>query len=229
VFKSLAWLTWPRLYLLWACVSIALALSAGGFSAENITRLGVLAFLLFQGLTRSYWQKLFSGRKPQVRFILLGCLLAVGVEGFHMISMPVFAALKITAETTFFQGLGFYALDLLFTLPAYLLVFSLIWHLINRYAYGFWHYTLVMGLAQALGDGGLYFFIGAPALLLFLPYPMTNYHAINLLPYALVQEDLNPERKSNWRSNLAIVWVILAYFVCGAVIQGLGRVFGLVS
>ena len=65
--------------------------------------------------------------------------------------------------------------DRLYTVPAYLVVLSVIWWFINRYRYPYWHYVITMGLGQALGDGGLLFFLNAPAMLVFLPYPMTNY------------------------------------------------------
>ncbi|MGE3725292.1 MAG: hypothetical protein AB7I41_07070 [Candidatus Sericytochromatia bacterium] len=219
-------LTWPgALYCLWATVAIGLSLMVGGFKPENNTRLMVLLFLALSLLARGPLLKAISRFQPRTRFVGLGCALASVVEGFHMISEPVFKSLRVTAETPWSQALLNFGLDLLFTLPAYALIFSLIWFLINRYAYSFWGYVVIMGLAQALGDGGLYFFWAAPGMLAFLPYPMTNYHTINLLPFLSVQDQLQPTRtKGGW---VAIPAIIATYFACGALIQILGKFFGL--
>ena len=107
--------------------------------------------------------------------------------------------------------------DRLFTLPAYVVIFSLLWFFINRYRYTLWNYILVMGLAQTLGDGGLFFFIDAPAMLFFLPYPMTNYHAINIIPFLAVRDHLPPARSISAGRYLAIPALIGAYLVCGAI------------
>jgi hypothetical protein len=219
-------LTWPgALYCLWATLAIGLSLIAGGLKPENITRLMVLAFLALSLWQRAPLIRAFSGLQPYSRFVGLGCLLASVVEGFHMISEPVFRSLRVTAATPWHQALLNFGLDLLFTLPAYVIIFSLIWFFSNRYVYSFWGYVVIMGLAQALGDGGLYFFLAAPPMLAFLPYPMTNYHAVNLLPFLAVRDQLQPtQAKGGW---VAIPAVVVVYFLCGAVIQFLGRFFGL--
>ncbi len=221
-----AGLTWPgALYCLWATLAIGLSLIIGGLKPENITRLMVLLFLALSLWQRTPLLKLFSGFRPYVRFVSLGCILASVVEGFHMISEPVFRSLRVTSATPWPQALLNFGLDLLFTLPAYAVIFSLIWYLSNRYVYSFWGYLIIMGMAQALGDGGLYFFIAAPPMLAFLPYPMTNYHTVNLLPFLAVRDQLQPQKKSGgW---LAIPAIVATYFVCGALIQILGRFFGL--
>jgi len=218
--------TGPKLYCLWALLAIGLALAKAGLSPENLTRLGVLAFLLAQLGLRRFAPKLLPKLAPKTRFILLGTALAAVVEGLHMISMPVFLSLRIGQDTSVAQALGRYALDLLFTVPAYLVIFRVIWHFIEHYPYTAWHYTLVMSLGQTLGDGGLWFFLGQPGLLLFLPYPMSNYHAINLIPFLAVRGQLRPNRPPGLSRQLAIPAVILAYLVCGSIIKLLGRFFG---
>ena len=97
----------------------------------------------------------------------------------------------------------------------------------NRYPYPLWHYVVLMGLAQALGDGGLFFWWNAPAMLFFLPYPMTNYHAINVLPFLAVRAQLQPARSASLGRYLAVPGVIGTYLVCGALIKLLGRYYGL--
>lgn len=220
---------WPALYCLWATMAIALAISIGGLSSENVTRLLVLAFLFVQITCRSMLVKSLLWLTPKARFIVLGTVLAAVVEGFHLTSMPVFLSLRIGWDTPLTQGLLYYALDLLFTVPAYVAIFAVIWHFINRYHYPLWQYVVVVGLAQTLGDGGLFFFFNAPAMLFFLPYPMTNYHAINVIPFLAVREHLSCKRSPLPVTLLAIPGLILTYLVCGALIKLLGRFFGLES
>jgi hypothetical protein len=225
-----AFLKWgiaPTLYCFWATLAICLAIALAGLTSESMTRLLVIGFLLGQVALRAKLVKTLPGLAPKRRFIVLGTALAAVVEGFHMISMPVFLALRIDGRTSLTQGLSRYALDLLFTVPAYLVIFSVIWYFIDRYQYSLWQYVVVMGLAQALGDGGLLFFVNAPAMLFFLPYPMTNYHAINVIPFLAVCGHLRQERAASARAYLAIPALFGTYLVCGAVIKLLGRWFGL--
>lgn len=217
----------PTLYCIWATLAICLAIAVAGLSSETVTRLLVIGFLIGQIALRAKLEKALRGLAPKTRFVVLGTALAAAVEGFHMISKPVFLSLRVGRETSLAQGPISYALDLLFTVPAYLVIFSVIWYFIERYRYSLWQYVIVMGFAQAIGDGGLFFFLNAPALLVFLPYPMTNYHAINVLPYLAVRGGLNPGRAATARAALAVPAVIGTYLVCGAIIKALGRWCGL--
>ncbi|KFB69403.1 hypothetical protein [Candidatus Accumulibacter vicinus] len=216
----------PALYCAWAIVAIGLSIVLSGLSPESVTRLFVIALLLGELAFLPMLVDALPALASRTRFLVLGTLLAAAVEGMHMLSMPVFLALRIDRETSFGEGLVRYALDLLFTLPAYLVIFSLLWFFINRYRYTLWNYILVMGLAQTLGDGGLFFFIDAPAMLFFLPYPMTNYHAINVIPFLAVRDHLPPARSAGAGRYLAIPALIGAYLVCGAIIRLVGRSLG---
>jgi len=80
----------PKLYCLWAALAVGLAIVLNGFSPENITRLLVIAFLFVQIALRSIFVKALPQCEAKVRFIVLATVLAAVVEGFHMISMPVF-------------------------------------------------------------------------------------------------------------------------------------------
>jgi len=84
-----------------------------------------------------------------------------------------------------------------------------------------------MGLGQALGDGGIFFFAAAPGLLVFLPYPMTNYHACNVLPFVATRDALPAGRVVGRRSWLAVPALIAVYLACGSVIKLAGRAAGL--
>lgn len=215
-----------KIYCIWAALSIFFAVAVAGRSAESVTRILVIVFLFCQIALHSKLSNTLSWLSPKKRFIVLGTLLASVVEGFHMISTPVFLSLRIGWTTSFKQGLLNYLIDLAFTVPAYLVIFSVIWYFANRYNYKLWHYIIIMGLAQALGDGGIFFFIGAPQLLLFLPYPMTNYHAVNVIPFLATYNDLRKERISSAFAYLAIPGVILTYLFCGSVIKIVGKKFG---
>lgn len=207
---------WARGYVGWAAAAVGLSLAVGGLKPENVTRLLVLSFL---GL-----QLLVLPRLPRGgSFILWGCALAAVVEGFHMISRPVFLCLTVQPGTPIPQALKLYLIDLAFTLPAYVLIFAVIERFARTYRYSPWGYTLVMGLAQALGDGGLVYFLAAPPMLFFLPYPMTNYHAVNVLPYLLAGK---PGERTGPARFLAIPAVIATYWLCGAAIQWAGRALG---
>ena len=218
-----------KLYCLWATLAIGLSIALSGFTAENVTRILVIVFLLGQIPLHSKLANALPRLAPRTRFIALGTGLAAIVEGFHMISMPVFLSLRIEQSMSIAEGLMCYALDLLYTVPAYLVVLSVIWWFINRYRYPYWHYVITMGLGQALGDGGLLFFLNAPAMLVFLPYPMTNYHAINVMPYLTIREHLPGARSASAARYLAVPALIGTYFVCGAIIRIMGSAFGLDS
>ena len=218
---------WPALYCLWAALAIGLSFAQAGWSDANITRLSVLAFIALQFAFRARLVQALPRLAPRTRFIVLATVLAAVVEGLHMISKPVFESLRITAATTPAEALRFYAVDLAFTLPAYLVIFAVIWGCIRRWRTGLWAYVFTMGLAQALGDGGLLFFAGAPQMLAFLPYPMTNYHACNVITFLAVRGALPAARPAGAAGLLAIPAVIAAYFTCGALIKVLGRAAGL--
>lgn len=217
----------PALYCSWATVAICLAVALSGLTAEAVTRVLVIAFLFGQVALRARLEKALPRLSPQARFVVLGTAFAAVVEGFHMISTPVFPSLRIGHDTPLAQGLIAYAVDLLFTVPAYLLIFSVIWHFIHRYQYPFWRYVIVMGLGQALGDGGIFFFMSAPGMLFFLPYPMTNYHAMNVIPFLAVRDELRSGRTERALAYLAVPALIGTYLACGGAIKLVGRLSGL--
>jgi hypothetical protein len=111
--------------------------------------------------------------------------------------------------------------------PAYVVICAVIWHFVNRYRYALWPYVVTMALGQALGDGGIFFFVEAPQMLVFLPYPMTNYHAVNVIPFLAVRGTLPAARVAGGRSWLAVPALIGTYLVCGALIKLAGRAAGL--
>lgn len=216
-----------KLYCMWAAISIGLSIVLAGPTTETITRVLVLAFIAGQYVIRARLVNALPKLAPRARFITMGVLLAAVVEGFHMISKPVYSSLVVGLDTPPSDALRFYAIDLLVTTPAYVVIFAVIWFFINRYHYALWSYIVVMGLGQALGDGGVFFFAAAPQLLVFLPYPMTNYHACNVLPFVATRDALPVARAAGRRSWVAVPALIAVYLVCGSFIKLAGRAAGL--
>lgn len=212
----------PLLYCGWASLAIGFSIAHAGLSPESITRILVVLFLGAQLALRAPLSRALPGLAPRFRFVVMGTVLAAVVEGFHMISKPVRPTLVVTPGMPLAMALHHYGVDLLLTVPAYLVIFSVIYWFIRRYQYTLWQYVLVMGAAQALGDGGIYFFAAAPAMLVFLPYPMTNYHAVNVIPYLAVRNELPAARRVSWGAYLALPAVIVIYFLCGAAIKLVG-------
>ncbi len=218
----------PAVYSLWVVLSVVFSIAVAGLSPENTTRLLVITFLLAQILFRSVLVSSLRWLAPRSRFIVFGVLLASAVEGLHMNSAPVFKSLRMAPGASPSQWLNHYLVDLLFTVPAYLVIFLVIWSFMSRLQFTPWQYVIIMGLGQTLGDGGLAFFLASPAMLVFLPYPMTNYHAINILPYLSVQHDLKASRPATgWHGLLAVTGLTVTYFLCGSLIRVVGRLFGL--
>lgn len=215
------------LYLAWATIAIGLSIGIAGLTAESVTRLLVLGFLLLQVAARRPLAAAFPALAPRTRFIALGTLLAAVVEGCHMISMPVLPPLTVYAGTPPMEALRRYAIDLALTVPAYLVIFGVIWWFVARFAYPLWTYLILFGAAQALGDGGIYFFAAAPGMLAFLPYPMTNYHAVNVIPFLAVRDGLPAGRRTDGARWLALPAVIATYFVCGTLIKVVARALGI--
>jgi hypothetical protein len=216
----------PVSYVLWAAISITLAIAVTGLTPENVTRLLVIGFLLLQLALRAKLVKALPALTPRTRFVVFGTALAAVVEGLHMISVPVFPSLRVGPGTTLAQGLFRYAVDLAFTVPAYLVIFTVIFAFVDRWRYSTWAYAILMGFAQAVGDGGLFLFATNPGLLAFLPYPMTNYHAINVIPYLAVRDGLAPKQPAGAGAYLALPAVVATYLVLGGTIKAVGRWLG---
>jgi hypothetical protein len=143
-----------------------------------------------------------------------------------MFSKPVFDSLLVTRHTPLLSGILNYGIDLIFTIPAYLLIFLVIWLFVARYYLPLWPYILIFGAAQMFGDGGLFYFVSTPAMLAFLPYPMSSYHAMNVLPFLTVRETLPTGSCLSRQVYFAVPAIIAVYLVCGSLILFLGQSFG---
>jgi hypothetical protein len=213
-------------YLFWLFISIILSFIINPYSLENKTRFLVILFLLIQIKFISKLSKLFDSYSTKVKFILTAIILSIFVEAFHMISSPVFLQLRITQETSLSEAFKFYLIDLMFTIPAYIIIFYVIWLFINKYNYKTFSYIFIIAFAQTIGDGGLFFFLNSPFMLLFIPYTMTNYHAMNVLPFLSVNNELKRDRIISNKSYLVIPAIILTYLFCGSIIKLIGKYYG---
>ena len=215
-----------KLYLLWALVALGLAFAQPGHSLDHATRVLLLLFVGLQLAAAPALRRALARWQPRTRFVLCAMFLAALVEGLYMFTRPAFACLQVTRETPALRALNYYLSDLALTWPAYFVIFLVIWRQLNRYRYSFWEYALVMGMGQALGDGFV-FFVSAPVMVAFLPYQMLNYHAMNILPYLVVRDDLDPQASRSARRFLALPLLVAVYLACGAMIAFVGPRLGL--
>lgn len=212
-----------RIYLLWTAAVLVLAFLARGASPDNLTRMLVLAFL---GCTL-LWERHHPGRRHHSGrdFVLDASWRALVVEFFYMFSRPVFPSLLHHPGDSWWTLLQHTLVDWAFTFPAYLLIFSVFWQMLRRYDYSLTAYVILFSAGQALGDGQA-FFLAQPLMLPWIPYVMTNYQAINVVPYLRAREALPPQRQRGpwW---LPLVVLPLTYFVAGATIHLVGRALGM--
>lgn len=220
------------LYGLWTAFVVLVALMREGLSANNVTRLLVIAFLLAGIAARRLWPPR-AARHPARWFVLRCARNALVVELCYMVSRPAYASLRVTADTPWRVAVANTAIDFAVTFPAYLVIFAAFWWLLRRNAYRVGEYALVFSLAQALGDGNAAF-LANPALLLFAPYVMTNYQAIQVTPFLALRDqgvwaEARPEGAWAWARRIALPLVVIpaVYWVTGAVILVVGRRLGL--
>ncbi len=213
-------------YGLWTAAAVGIPLARGGLSDDNRTLLHALLFLGAELALVGPVRALSSRLAPRARYLLLALVAAAVVEGLHMTGMPVFRSLRVGPETELLRALASYGVDLAFTLPAYLVIFLVAWRFVARLRYGLWEYTVLFGLGQALGDG-LFFFLGAPWMLAFLPFTMLKYHAMNVLPFLAVRDELPRDRPRRALRLAAPLALVASYQVCGALIKIAGKAVGL--
>lgn len=205
----------PKIYIVWFVVSLLIVFGAGKFSNDNITHIILLIILILS----LYVFKFLKPKNPG-RFFIVSCVILASLgEGTYMISKPVRDYLIITKDSTVAQFFHNYAIDLILTVPIYILIFSLIWALINKYKYSKWEYIFFMALGQAMGDGNSFFLLN-PGMLLFVPFIMLNYHAMNVAPFLSIQNSLIDKQRSdsNWKYPVTVITIIFTYFVGGTFI-----------
>lgn len=206
----------PGLYVTWVVFVLVVTFMRDKFSPDNITHI-VILIELFGSLLLF---RLFRPAHPKRFFIMSGVFLAAIGEGAYMISKPVLDNLLVTLPISWPVFFHNYFIDLALTLPVYVLIFWVIWKLINYFHYSKWEYIFLMALGQSIGDGSSFFFLN-PFLLLFIPYIMINYHAMNLAPYLRIQHYLlnKPRSNSLWKYPLTVIILYITYFIGGTCIK----------
>lgn len=213
---------------IWFLLSISIPFLRDGLTLDFITILSVLAYFLLS-LWWFYKKGQFIKIKNTKRTFILWCTAnAMVVEIFHMISKPLHKSLIITLNTPIPDILKNTSIDLILTFPAYLLIFWVMWQLIKRNHYSIFSFFFLMGLGQALGDGNA-FFIANPAMLIFIPYVMINYWAMNFVPFLVVKNSLpvpsfqdGPLKKN----ILPIILLPVTYLIAAAIILTIGGAIG---
>lgn len=214
-------------YLIWASAVFVLIFLKDGLSLDNLTHIGILAIFFVSFSIYIKFDSKVVVKNPKSFFIISSTVFAAAVEGFYMISSPVFSSLKIKAGMTLTQMAGNYLIDLLFTIPIYLVIFYIVWLLINKYEYSPWEFAVIIPLGQALGDGGQTFLV-QPFLLLFLPYVMINYQAMSVIPFLKIKNLLPENRSKNaWRYFIPIIILPAVYLLGGTIISMLGKALNL--
>lgn len=215
-----------RLYTVWTAFVLTVCFMREGMSPNNLTRLLILIYLV--ATFAWYWPRRHrSYSMPRWRFVLQCSLSALVVEFCYMFSRPVFSCLLYHPGDSALSLMRNSLVDFAFTFPAYLVIFSVFWRILQRYRYSVTEYVILFSMGQALGDGNA-FFLANPGMLLFLPYVMLNYQAINIIPYLKLRPQLGEVAGSpGWRRRLApLLWIPLTYWCVGAAILVAGRRLG---
>ena len=213
---------------IWTGISVTLPLAVHGLNTDGVTRLLIVLFFALQLLW--YWARkpTIGQNRPLFTFVALSTANAMIGEICYMISTPLHTSLRITSTTSMPTALKFIATDLVLTLPAYLLIFSVVAYLITRYRYSAFLYFLLIGLGQSLGDGNSFFVLN-PGSLILLPYIMLNYWAMSFVPFLLVRPHLNQTSLSPSKPMAIILPLLLlpvTYFAAASVILTLGKQLG---
>lgn len=213
-----------KAYLVWAILVFVLVFAKGKFSADNVTHMLILGYL---ALSLWAYKKFGKSTATNIRkeFILFCVISASIVEGFYMIYSPILPSLRFTAGMAVGDMVKNYAIDVLLTAPAYYVIFRVVWYLINKYQYNAWQFIILFGLGQGLGDGSRSF-LANPGLLIFIPYVLINYHAMNAVPFLRIQDRL-PANRSNsiFKYFAPIIILPLTYIFCALIIFTVAGVF----
>ena len=213
---------------IWFLLSLPLPLFHDGLNRDSFTRLLVLAYFLLSLLWFYKKGQFVEIKNPKRTFIVWCVINAMILEIFHMISRSLHPSLLITSNTSFLQALKNTSIDLALTLPAYIIIFLVVWHLAKKYNYTPFSFLFFMGLGQALGDGNAFFLIN-PVSLIFIPYVMLNYWAMNFVPYLVVRNYIpSPSLPDNKFKKVffPIILLPITYLVVAGVILNLGVILG---
>ncbi len=183
------------------------------FQGEPNDRAVAIGFLSSGALTlaavavRDRLATLLTRMKPRRRFVLVGGIGAVLVETFFWAAEKATGATGVAASPNL-------AIDLLVTMPWYLLMLALLWKVVTRYRYTLAQLLILGGVYEVGADGLVGGVLGgqlAPILLvflpLFLPLLIVVYSAIIIPAVFVLKDELEAwprpeERGGGWRKAL---------------------------
>lgn len=213
----------------WFSFALALLVSHEGMNGDSITRLLILGYFVLSLLWYFTKGRSLQIKNPKKTFILWCTANAMVVEVFYMISRPLSNSLLITLQTPFAEMVQHVTIDLVLTTPVYLLIFWIMWKLMNRYTYTVFSFFFLMGLGQALGDSWS-FFLPNPVMFIFIPYIMLNYWTMNFVPFLLVRSSISAGSVKENKFEKVIYPLILlplTYLIAGGTVLFIGsRVLG---
>lgn len=213
-------------YVAWGAVVLGIVLVKDGATPDNLTHLAILGWLAITASLLRALRAVAARIGAAQLFVIASVVSAAVVEVCYMITAPLHPSLLVTRETGAGAMLRNVAVDLALTIPAYVLIFALVWQLVRRYDYRALEFTVLVSAGQALGDG-MAFFTANPATLLMLPYVMINYHAMSLVPFLATRDALPAGRRRGiGMVVLPLVGLPLVYGIVGTAIVALGRGLG---
>lgn len=206
------------LYLLWGVV-LMYSHARDHFNALDVTRFVLLAYvalsLVLMPLLRPVVRRL--PLRTGAKYILLSVVSAAIVEVAHIFSQPFSDSVKVTiGETAPLTAVRNIAIDLAVTLPAYTIVFTLVWRrLLSRWRYSLVEFVALISIAQFLGDGHIYVVINIAAAALFGPYVLMIYQLMNIPPYLLMRDEIaaaRPARRDDEGGRYRGYWIVPATY-----------------
>lgn len=210
---------------LWLIFSIAVYIMKNGLDSAAWTRIAILVFFCLS-LGWYFWKgRRITVSNPARLFILWSVANAMVGEICYMISKPLHESLLVTIDMPWSQIFRNVGIDLILTLPAYLIIFSIVWKLVVRYGYTPFSFFFLVGLGQSLGDGNTFFWVN-PGTLILIPYVMLNYWAMSFVPYLAIRPTLKIFNNSLLSYILPIVVLPITYFFVAAVILTFGKWIG---
>jgi hypothetical protein len=197
------------------------------WSDDNITHVAIVIYLALTVVAVPMLRRLSSAWRPFVVFVAACMLSAAVVEACYMITAPLDPSLRIGPDTGLRDGLRHLAVDLALTAPAYVIIFAAIAWLASRYAYRPAEFIVLTAAGQAIGDG-MAFLAANPAMLLFLPYLMLNYHAMTLAPYLALHGRIGARHGRRGMAMVAapLIGLPVVYGIAGTAIVLAGRALG---
>ena len=218
------------LFSIWLLVIIFICLM--WVIGENVNDRTVSISTLFSGLsTFVFWcyrKKIASIIKrwnatPRTKFILIGSFGAVWVEFIFWVFEKIFGAVGVAASPNFI-------LDLIATMPWYILMVVLLWRIETRYKYTFTELLLLGGIYELGADGFIGSFLGGtlslgtiPPILFLIPLFVVVYSFMILPCSSLLEEEIDgirQEKVTKRRINKYIYGLLpliglIPYFILG--------------